>query len=820
MSFARHLGRRAQAVAVALLICCLALPATPAAAQSANVATPLLAAEQDPAPSDTSQQATAELIVSPVSPVLDAAADEYSFAVLLRNPSDAPIAGGTVELLLGTDRLTDRAALSKPFPQSAATIASREIGETQAKESQALTLTVRRADVSFPPTAAQGVYLVQARFTPEDASDSAGDSGDSGDSGDPQSGEGASDGAGASDTGPVDDSEGTDPGTGGGTVAGADESTTSAPNGVLTATTPIVWRGVGSARLQLTMIVPLVFSADVRTMPSKKQLESLTPQWEELLTAATSQQATLAIDPRVIAGIRALGTEAPEEARAFLAKLEASELHSFLLQFADADPAAQAALGVDTLLQPSSLEFVTKDGKFPAQVGPGDLGGNGQDGASTPATDDAQQSGDAAKGQLPADGASPERTGDTSAEQLAGVSATEASGGTTPDGTAGPADPSEPGGEEEPPSDGSVPTLADLLAWPQATQQLAWPAEGEANEQTVSLLRDSGITSLVLSSDNVSLSGGARATLGSGTAIITDSDLGEYSRTALDADTPTERGHGTAQLTASLALAAQDGQHGLVLGFDRGAIGEAASPASLLTSIGKLPWVDTVEMQTQPSGSATLTAGETGERRAELLLSAYVREPSIDDIGKVLVHPEYLSGYQRTRLLDLLSTRYASPEFDFDAAAAKYQARDAELLDGVQAINTGSTQIVGVKTQIPVQLHNSLPFDAVVNVEAVPASAALSVDTSRFDAVAVPAVGNARLLIPVQSRVSSGESGLVITVTAESGDLTVYAGTLSVLISSVVEAIALWSLGVIAALLLGFGVWRSVRRSRRGISRT
>lgn len=61
---------------------------------------------------------------------------------------------------------------------------------------------------------------------------------------------------------------------------------------------------------------------------------------------------TIAVDPRIIAGTRALGSNAPGAATTLLDRLERSTSPMFLLQFADADPAVQAALGFETLLQP------------------------------------------------------------------------------------------------------------------------------------------------------------------------------------------------------------------------------------------------------------------------------------------------------------------------------------------------------------------------------------------------------------------------------------------------------------------------------------
>ncbi|WP_164512869.1 DUF6049 family protein, partial [Leucobacter chromiireducens] len=564
---------------------------------------------------------------------------------------------------------------------------------------------------------------------------------------------------------------------------------------LLTAVTPIVWHGpaqngaaAGSRpaaqsipQVQLGLIVPLVLPDDIRTLPTRSQLEALTPEWDRLLTAARSQQATLAIDPRVIAGIRAYGTEAPENARLFLERLTTLDLPTFLLQFADADPAAQAALGFSKLLTPSSLDFVTRFGSFP--------------------TDSAEAPSDGGVDAPPADAPAVD---------------TEASAGTNADTS--PSTDADTSTDTDPstdtPSVPPAPSLQELLAW-EGSERLAWPAEGSVNAETLEFLRSNGVSTTVLSSSNAALTGGPRATLGAGTAFVADAGLGDAARDALRGDTAAERAAGAAELAARLALAAQASQTGVLLALDRGAVANAEQPSALIEQLAAFDWVTDTTLAELPAGTATLRAGDTLEERRELLRAAVGRESSVTQIGAVLVNPEYLSGYQRTRLLALFATRHAAPDADFAEVAASYRARDAELLEGVQAISTEHAQLVGTSTRFPVQLRNTLPFDARVLVDVTPASAALSLAEQRFPDVVIPAEGNQQLLVPVHSRVSSGESGLVVTLSAPDGDPTVFTGTLSISIRSAIESIALWTLGGLAAALLGFGIWRSLRQRAR-----
>lgn len=88
-----------------------------------------------------------------------------------------------------------------------------------------------------------------------------------------------------------------------------------------------------------------------------EQLQEMTAPGGALadaLDGLVARTVTVGIDPRIIVSIRALGDSAPQEAARWLDKL--STLSStFPLQYADADPAVQAQLGLSTLLGPGAF---------------------------------------------------------------------------------------------------------------------------------------------------------------------------------------------------------------------------------------------------------------------------------------------------------------------------------------------------------------------------------------------------------------------------------------------------------------------------------
>lgn len=130
-------------------------------------------------------------------------------------------------------------------------------------------------------------------------------------------------------------------------------------------TAPFVWQGTGTqSPTQLATVLPLVLPTEVDGLASASQIGAFTAAdgyLRENLEAAITAGSTLAIDPTVIASIRALGDRAPASAVDFLTQLESTGLPSFALQFGDADLSAQAALGLSQPLAPTGFGFTGSD---------------------------------------------------------------------------------------------------------------------------------------------------------------------------------------------------------------------------------------------------------------------------------------------------------------------------------------------------------------------------------------------------------------------------------------------------------------------------
>lgn len=728
-------GERSRLAVLARTSLVGALVAALAVAGAASVAAAVASGSAGlprPAQADAAEAPSGgDLLLAADTAVATADTGEVRVRVLLRNPGEIPLPGGQLHLTVDPTPVTDPAELAPgAIPGGLRELVRVDVTPTGPNAERELEVTVPLAAFRFSPDA-PGVYALRADLR-------------------------------LAATEPLE--------------------TRQAP--VLTAPpTPLVWQGVAdAARVPLALVIPLGLPDSVVTMPSTAQLRDASPRLLALIDTAERTQATLAVDPRIVAAIRLLGDTAPAPAQAVLERLTATTTPVFALQFADADPAAQAALGRTELLQPLGFEYLRA------------ATGEETDGESTDTE--------------PAPAPAPDD-------------------GTIDDGSASPEN-GDAGGRDESgrPSDASA-TDPDALAGANALTRVpqafpaAWPAEGAVDRATLGLLAASGMRTVVLDSTNVAGTSDARARIDAFTALVADHDLGRAGERALTAPTATERASGRAHAVATLALAAQQGRNGMLLAVDRAAAAEADDTADLLAALTALPWVRPVAVESLPLGQATLREGETREPRRESLRLAESRSASIDDLAPLLEQPSWLIEFQRVRLLTAFATRLADPDA-FTPFEERYRNTDDTLLGGVHPVTAETTQLVGVSSELPVTLHNALPFDARVTLRVTPTSAAVAVPTRTITDLRVRAEGNQTALVTVRSRVSSGESGLVLGVWDADGKREYRSTTAALTIRSSLETLLLLGLGSAASVLLAVGIARSVRRraARRREPRT
>jgi hypothetical protein len=128
--------------------------------------------------------------------------------------------------------------------------------------------------------------------------------------------------------------------------------------------TAIVWvPGDATPAARTVFVAPLSTPGIASGLLTSAQLEQLTGEAGALtrqLDAVAGRPVVVAIDPRVVASIRLLGTSAPASATAFLDRLAAMPNETFLLPWADADVPAVLAAG-ESPVQPEGAGALGAD---------------------------------------------------------------------------------------------------------------------------------------------------------------------------------------------------------------------------------------------------------------------------------------------------------------------------------------------------------------------------------------------------------------------------------------------------------------------------
>ncbi|NYF29793.1 DUF6049 family protein [Microbacterium sp. JAI119] len=358
-----------------------------------------------------------------------------------------------------------------------------------------------------------------------------------------------------------------------------------------------------SQTAQVGVMVPLTATPDNGVLLSAEELSTLTGP-EGALTAqldgVAGTTAVLAIDPAILAAIRALGSAAPETARDWLDRLEALPNTRFALQFGDADATAQAQAGLPALLQPTTLATFLNPADFP----------------QTPAT------------------SSP-----------------------TADSTATPGPTPSPTGTPQLPDD------AELTAIDGALPQILWPDDElrEEDLDTFASYLGEG-TSTIVSSAALGGQSAAHATVGGHDLLVTDSGLSQtLSQVAAEADS-VDRQRLLAEAAALLTLAeSRVAGAPLLIGLDRDENRNADALRDAISTADSIGF-ELSALRATPPASAALTS-EADPARAAAVTTLLADEGTLTAFSSILADPQVLLSPERIRILRTLSVGSSAKAF-------------------------------------------------------------------------------------------------------------------------------------------------------------
>lgn len=504
---------------------------------------------------------------------------------------------------------------------------------------------------------------------------------------------------------------------------------------------PFIWRSfAASGQLELATVVPVVFPEHSTPPISPGQVDEQLLRdgtVEQLIDTAERFDLTAAVDPKIVATVRAVGDAASVTAAGIVERLTRGELDTLALQYADADPVLQLTGDPGGLIDHGNLSFLTRHFR----------------------------------------------------------------------------------GDSFPPR-GSA-----LTSWERTLEAVAWPAPGVVSEGTLGLLADAGFSSIILSGEDAS--GAPRASFPSGgrgttDVFVSNEHLERVAAQLITAATSSDRALASSQLTAVTLLLTQSHEAAeeprqaaqAFLAIPRHAASSGASLDPLLEHLETLPWVSAIKPADLAEGSVTVHDPVDLDAQHEILRNALESEERVTAFARVLDDPSLLIDHERDRLLGLISAQRVADPAAMRAAHDVFRAYDESLLDGVQIIDTEHTRLLGESSRIPVQLRNTLPFDATIRGTVHADSPALIVQDAEISRTIIPARSTVTHLVPVTTRVSSGESSLNVHIFDVNAGEHIESQRFPISISTGIERIALGTLITIAVTLFGFGAFRSWVRHR------
>jgi hypothetical protein len=488
------------------------------------------------------------------------------------------------------------------------------------------------------------------------------------------------------------------------------------------------------------------------------------------LDAVADRPVALALDPRLIASIRLLGSDAPATAVAWLERLAAVSNEIFPLAYADADLAAQAQLGLEPLA-PESFADLLDPADFTEPV-------EGAAGA----------------------GSAPARL------------STEAGDAQEPIETEPPVEPTVPAG--------TVPTTEQLLAWPYTRSDLAWPADATVATGNLAAFAGAGYTTTILDAANVeagALGANAASTVEGEPAVVADARISGALRDAAAARSEVAWGDATARLGAQLAMRADDADGEVLLAtFQRGAETQSTRVAGVLDALAGWSWSAPASLSeavgAAPVERALVDSPEDGQRLNDLqrLLDS---ESGVQEFSTVLTDPSVLTAPARRQLLALLDVSWLAQPSEWSGEVGERLVAQTETVHSVTIAQSSNINVLSSETGVPTTIENRLPYPVTVFVDVAPSNGRLIVEERVETTVAADSRSN--VIVPVAAGVGNGEVTLSVSLWSPEEVKIGETVQISANVQADWEGLGALILGVIAVAVFGIGIWRNIRRRRR-----
>jgi hypothetical protein len=370
----------------------------------------------------------------------------------------------------------------------------------------------------------------------------------------------------------------------------------------------------------------------------------------------------------------------------------------------------------------------------------------------------------------------------------------------------------------------TYPTTEELLAWDYSIDGFIHPRADSVVSSDLAAFAESGFSTVVLSSTNVSRDAGAGsvATIDGLRALIADftasAAMDEALGSTLDRDvTAAETALSSAVLTAGAAQST--GTASVLIMIDHSLELSSARLDTALASLTASPSITLVPLTSLASAKApSATVADLPQSDARLadfdrLFSAAQLERTFFSIA---ADPEASIAQRRLALLDVLGTIPTDDPAEWLTQVNGFLIESRDILLAVTVVESSNFLFLADKSFLPVSVNNSLNQAVTVYITVNPRTALLAVGNSRVE-LQIEANSQAKGNIPVQS-LSNGVVDVEISLSSSTGQAIGESTVSEVNVQAGWETPIVLAFGALVVVIFGVGFVRSIVRRRKPVN--
>ena len=307
--------------------------------------------------------------------------------------------------------------------------------------------------------------------------------------------------------------------------------------------------------------------------------------------------------------------------------------------------------------------------------------------------------------------------------------------------------------------------------------------------------------------------------IGDQQALAADAELLALLTDASSGHSEAERNGGTAEALALLATIAREAPNtprNLAAIVDVNGIGAE----HLLSSLDASGWVALAPLSSAleaPARDASLAETEPTELETALeegVTAVHEADAAMSSFSLIATQPRELTVPFRLQALAAMHVDAETTPASVSSNTTLLTGDLDSMQDGVQVLQGSDIHIVGSNVQLPIELVNDLEVGADVVVKLRTTSTIVVVSEASTE-VTIGAESSQRVLMPVEV-VGSGVTTAIVTLETAGGHQISEPVTINVQAQPSIETVIVWIGASAVVLLIGFGLWRSLRKRAQG----